>query len=61
MLVCLATPARVDETRTEFANLIAYETPNQIQVFVNDGVTVAPPRFCSVTFDQIKEGSVVVQ
>lgn len=53
--------ARVDETRTEFANLVAYETPNNIQVFVNDGVTVASPRFCSVTFDQIKEGNVVVQ
>ncbi len=50
-----------DETRTEFANLVAYETPNQIKIFVNDGMTAISDRYCSVTFDQIKEGSVVIQ
>lgn len=52
---------KIDETRTEFANLVAYENPNQLKILVNDDPTIATDRYCWVTFDQIKQGSVVIQ
>lgn len=52
---------KTDDTRTEFANLIAYENPNHLLILVNGDSSTSTDSHCLVTYEQIKDGSVVIR